>query len=51
MVTAEIVAIFRYLVLAGFIIVVLILASDGLSEEDMSVIAAMNDVSNKKNVT
>lgn len=44
-------ALLRYLTLVAFFVVLLILVSDGLSEEDMSVIEAIIEVSNKKNVS
>lgn len=48
---AAVAALLRYLTLVAFFVVLLILVSDGLSEEDMSVIEAIIEVSNKKNVT
>jgi len=44
-------AVLRFLTLVAFLTVLLILVSDGLSEEDMSVIEAIIEVSNKKNVS
>jgi len=48
---AAVAALLRYLTLVAFFVVLLILVSDGLSAEDMSVIEAIIEVSNKKNVT